>query len=273
MGVGAVGRFEEIPLDTHRATLAANLGGVLHGCHAALPAMLRQGRGVIVNLGSIGSRLPQPFATSYIASKWGLAGLTESLRHEVRGRGVEVCGVYPTIVDTPAISRHRGNFTGHALRTAGLPALSPERVAEAVLDVAERPRRAVHLGAAHLAVPAFWMAPELAGRLSAALAGRALFRGPPERHDPGAVEAPMHASRVETRAHASRAVMPANPLRVVTRGATRGEVAAGVERADDRGGARWGLAALAAGALWLLAPRAAAQAMKAAVREGGNGIR
>jgi short-subunit dehydrogenase len=197
-GVGAVGRFEEIPLEVHRATLGSNLEGVLHGCHAALPAMLRQGRGVIVNLGSIGSCLPQPFAASYIASKWGLAGLTDSLRQEVRRRGVEVCGVYPTIVDTPAITRHRGNFTGHALRATGLPALTPERVAEAVVDVAERPRRAAFLGAANAVVPFYWMLPELAGRIASLATERALFRGERAAREEGAILSPM-SSRVETR--------------------------------------------------------------------------
>jgi len=173
-GVGALGAFEQVPIEVHRRIIETNLIGAMNGCHAALPAMLARGSGVIVNMASLGARVPQAFAAAYTASKWGLAGFTDSLRFEVLARsGVQVCGVYPTVVDTPAV-QHAGNYTGRVLERMP-PAIAPEVVADAVVELADHPRRAVNLGAEHLMVPAFWMAPEIAGRLSARFTQRALF--------------------------------------------------------------------------------------------------
>ncbi|WP_372621878.1 SDR family NAD(P)-dependent oxidoreductase [Falsiroseomonas sp.] len=188
-GVGAVGRFEEIPLEVHRRTIETNLIGALNGCHAALPHMLARDAGVIVNMGSIGSRVPVPFAPAYAASKWGVAGLTDSLRHEFRSRSrVQVCGVYPTVVDTPAVV-HAANHSGRAF--TGGPMLSPTHVAERILDLVARPRRALRIGLGHAAVPGFWLAPEAAGRAFGRVMRRGLDRGPRAPRTNGAVLAPM----------------------------------------------------------------------------------
>ncbi|HEV7268766.1 MAG TPA: SDR family NAD(P)-dependent oxidoreductase [Falsiroseomonas sp.] len=188
-GVGAVGRFEEIPLELHRRTIETNLIGALNGCHAALPHMLARDAGVIVNMGSIGSRVPVPFAPAYAASKWGLAGLTDSLRHELRSRSrIQVCGVYPTVVDTPAVV-HAANHSGRAF--TGGPMLSPEQVAARILRFVEQPRRALHIGLGHAAVPAFWLAPETAGRVFGRVMRNGLARGQRAPRTDGAVLAPM----------------------------------------------------------------------------------
>ena len=119
-GVGAVGPFEQVPLDAHVRVIQTNLLGVVHGSHAAVRQFLAQdGRGVLINMASIGGIFPVPFGTSYAASKFGIAGFTDSLRAELAIRtGIEVCGVYPTFVDTPAAG-YAGNYSGHRLDAFG----------------------------------------------------------------------------------------------------------------------------------------------------------
>jgi NAD(P)-dependent dehydrogenase (short-subunit alcohol dehydrogenase family) len=190
-GLGAVGRFEEIPVEVQARLLEVNLTGALHGCHAALPHMLRRGEGIIVNMSSIGGRIAQPFAAAYTASKFGLRGLTDSLRGEMLARSrIQVCGVYPQFVDTPA-PLHAANYTGRTLRAAP-PVLSPDYVAERIVQLCRHPRRALYLGSTHAMVPLFGLAPDLAGQAFARVVQRALFEnGPPAPATDGAVLAPV----------------------------------------------------------------------------------
>lgn len=59
-GGGAVGRFWEVPLEAHRATVELDLLGYMHGAYAALPYFLNQGRGVLINTNSVGGFVPTP---------------------------------------------------------------------------------------------------------------------------------------------------------------------------------------------------------------------
>jgi short-subunit dehydrogenase len=164
-GVTAAGPFESTPPDTYTRLIAVNLIGVMNGSHAALTHMLGLGggKGTIINMASLAGRIPYPFMAAYSASKFGVAGFTDALRHEVLARSaVQVCGVHPAFVDTPALC-HAANHTGRRLRPMP-PILDPEAVAEAVLRLAQHPQRALHLGALHATVPAFSLAPELSGR-------------------------------------------------------------------------------------------------------------
>ena len=144
-GVGAIGPFEEVPMDAHERVLATNLLGEMNGVHAILPILKKQGHGTIINMISIGGWVPTPFAASYAASKYGLRGFSEALRGELADwPRIHVCDVVPTLVDTPGVG-HAGNFVGKSLRVTG-PMLSPFDVAEAMVSLVRRPRREVLLG-------------------------------------------------------------------------------------------------------------------------------
>lgn len=194
-GLGAFGPFERIPIEVQARTVEVNLIGAMNGAHAVLPYMLRHGRrgqGVIVNMASIGARLPQPFAAAYTASKFGLAGFTDSLRHELLVRsGIQVCGVYPAFVDTPA-PLHAANYSGRALRPMP-PVLDPDYVAERIVRLALHPRRALRIGAApHLLATAYALAPEMVGRMMGRLTMRLGLAGGPRANDTdGSVFAPV----------------------------------------------------------------------------------
>ena len=147
VGVGAVGRFDQTPLAAHRRVVEANLLGHLHGAHVALRHFRERGRGTLINMISAGGWVPSPYAAAYTASKFGLRGLSEALRAEVSHLPhVHVCDVAPTFVDSPGLS-HGANYTGRNLQPR-IPLLDPERVADAVAALADRPRAVTWLGAA-----------------------------------------------------------------------------------------------------------------------------
>ena len=147
VGVGAVGRFDQTPLAAHRRVVEANLLGHLHGAHVALRHFRERGRGTLINMISAGGWVPSPYAAAYTASKFGLRGLSEALRAEVSHLPeVHVCDVAPTFVDSPGLS-HGANYTGRNLQPR-IPLLDPERVANAVVALADRPRAVTWLGAA-----------------------------------------------------------------------------------------------------------------------------
>ncbi|MET3725329.1 SDR family oxidoreductase [Sphingomonas trueperi] len=146
VGVGAVGRFEEVPIEAHEQVLRSNLLGHLYEAHAVLPIFQRQGRGVFVNMISMVGFAAAPLAAAYSASKFGLKGLSEALRAEQAAHPhIHICDVYPALVDTPALD-HPANYTGKAIHPP-LPLVDPRRVAAAVVRLADHPRATTIVGA------------------------------------------------------------------------------------------------------------------------------
>ncbi len=145
-GVGAVGEFTRTPVEAHDQVILTNLVGYLHGAHAVLPYFQRQpSGGVLINTISFGGWVAAPLAAAYTATKFGLRGLSESLRAELGDyRQIHICDVFPSFIDTPGV-QHAANYTGRALKPAP-PVYAPERVAETMVDLARRPRNAATVG-------------------------------------------------------------------------------------------------------------------------------
>ncbi|MGW7276482.1 SDR family NAD(P)-dependent oxidoreductase [Streptomyces sp. NPDC054864] len=112
-------------------TWQVNIGGVVHGCQAALGAMTGQGSGHIVTVSSVCAIKPLPGLALYSATKAAVDALSTALRHEVRSSGIQVSTVLPYLVDTPA---------GAGLNARLLRPLTAEQVADAVVSVIRRPR-------------------------------------------------------------------------------------------------------------------------------------
>ncbi len=184
-GVGAVGWFEQVPLATHRRVLEVDLLGALNASHAVLRHFTQVGKGVLINTCSIGSWVANPMAAAYTASKFGLHGLTESLRIDMkRYPGIHVCGIYPAVVDTPGL-RHFANYTGRALNPSG-PMQEPERIAAEMVRLAKHPRARLAVGlSASLGRLAYGLAPDLVGSTLAATMGGAVNRAEPGERTPG----------------------------------------------------------------------------------------
>jgi NAD(P)-dependent dehydrogenase (short-subunit alcohol dehydrogenase family) len=99
-GVAVAGPLEFLPLEQLRRQLEVNLIGQVAVIQRFL-APLRAGRGRIVNVSSIGGRVALPLLGAYNMSKFGLEGMSDSLRRELRSHGVDVVLVEPGGVKTP----------------------------------------------------------------------------------------------------------------------------------------------------------------------------
>ncbi|MGQ4880172.1 SDR family oxidoreductase [Billgrantia sp. LNSP4103-1] len=144
-GIGALGPFEEVPLDSHEQVVQTDLLGGLRGAHAVIPHFKRQEHGILINNISLGGWAPQPYAASYSAAKFGLRAFAESLRGELRRwPDIHVCNVYPAVMDTPGF-RDGGNYTGRSIKPVP-PVYDPRRTARAIVGLARRPRHSVYVG-------------------------------------------------------------------------------------------------------------------------------
>jgi NAD(P)-dependent dehydrogenase (short-subunit alcohol dehydrogenase family) len=99
-GIAVAAPVEFLPIDKLRQQLEINLIGQVAVTQAFLPA-LRRARGRIVNVSSIGGRFALPLVSAYNASKFGLEGLSDSLRRELLSQGVDVILIEPGGVKTP----------------------------------------------------------------------------------------------------------------------------------------------------------------------------
>src|SRR5690606_18472927 len=73
--VTAFAPFQAAPFSDHERVIETNLIGAMRCAHAVLPILRRQGRGTLINVGSILSKVGQPYVPSYVVSKFGLRGL------------------------------------------------------------------------------------------------------------------------------------------------------------------------------------------------------
>jgi NAD(P)-dependent dehydrogenase (short-subunit alcohol dehydrogenase family) len=99
-GIAVAAPLEFLPIDKLRQQLEINLIGQVAVTQAFLPA-LRRAHGRIVNVSSIGGRVALPLVGAYAASKFGLEGVSDSLRRELRAQGVDVILIEPGGVKTP----------------------------------------------------------------------------------------------------------------------------------------------------------------------------
>lgn len=130
-GVMWVGPFLEEPETAVDRQIEINLLGAMRVVRLATPRMLGRGGGHIVTIASMGSVLGLPGEASYAASKHGVLGYLKSVESELRGSGVQISAVLPSVVDTELA---RGTAA------AGVPMLQPSDVAAAVLRTLEHPR-------------------------------------------------------------------------------------------------------------------------------------
>ena len=99
-GFGVWGPIQSLSIDELKTQFEANFFGAVRMIHAVLPGMIERGAGRIVNISSVLGRLGTPFNGAYVASKFALEGISESLRIELAPLGVPVSVVEPGLFET-----------------------------------------------------------------------------------------------------------------------------------------------------------------------------
>jgi len=100
---GALGKVNNLIKATEEAMdfiIDINLKGVYRCCKYFLPLMIKQKRGLIINIASRAGKTPMPTAPIYTAAKWGVLGFTKSLNLALREYGIKVSSVNPASTNT-----------------------------------------------------------------------------------------------------------------------------------------------------------------------------
>jgi NAD(P)-dependent dehydrogenase (short-subunit alcohol dehydrogenase family) len=99
-GYSQSGAVEDVPMEQVRRQFETNVFGLVRMCQLVLPGMRRQGFGRIVNVSSMGGRLTFPGGGIYHATKHAVEAISDALRFEVRGFGVDVSIIEPGLIKT-----------------------------------------------------------------------------------------------------------------------------------------------------------------------------
>jgi uncharacterized protein len=142
-GLGMRADIADSPLDDAHCLMETNFYGPLRCIQAVLPHMRQQGAGQIVNIGSVLSAVVAVRNGIYGASKFALLALTDTLRMELHGTGIEVISVLPAYTDTPFFDNMYRY--GNKARMSPFKGQHPRQVARAILRACARHKRQVVL--------------------------------------------------------------------------------------------------------------------------------
>jgi short-subunit dehydrogenase len=142
-GVGLYGPSWSAPMEDVRQLMALNFFALLGMIQLVAPHMRNRRSGTIVNVSSIGGKMPLPWATLYSASKYAVTALTEGLRMELRGDGVKTMLVCPGYVTTGFQQHVRGGQPPDAMVRARRRAIGAAECARAIRRGVERDARTI----------------------------------------------------------------------------------------------------------------------------------
>lgn len=142
-GVLIPGSIEDLPLETWQKVIGINLTGQFLGIQAVIPSMRRAGNGSIVNISSVTGLKGVAGIGAYVASKWGLRGLTKTAALELARDGIRVNSIHPGFVQTAMTTTKRadgapllGDFSS-SLSVLAMPRMAdPDEITRQVLFVA-----------------------------------------------------------------------------------------------------------------------------------------
>ena len=136
-GYSQSGAVESVPLEAVRAQFETNVFGLLRLTQLVLPAMRKAGGGRVLNVSSMGGTLVFPGGGVYHASKYAVEALSDALRFELRGFGVDVVLIQPGIIKTGFAEAVSGHMGGNKLDDGPYKAFNAA-VLQATVDVYEK---------------------------------------------------------------------------------------------------------------------------------------
>jgi NAD(P)-dependent dehydrogenase (short-subunit alcohol dehydrogenase family) len=165
---GYTGPIEELPIDLYQRTVEANIGGVVLGTRAVVPALRARGGGAIVVTASIAGIVAFPLNPLYTLTKSAVTGFVQAMAPNLMADGISIDAVCPGIVDTPMTL---GALGGADPSTLGIDLIPPAQVIDAVVDLAssEGTGRSLAVLAGHSAIP--WTFPGWGDVIAAAPTG------------------------------------------------------------------------------------------------------
>jgi NAD(P)-dependent dehydrogenase (short-subunit alcohol dehydrogenase family) len=122
-GYGLFSPIEDIPLDQVKEQFETNFFGVVRLVKEVLPVMRKQRNGIIVNVSSGAGRVAIPVSSAYVATKFALEGLSESMRYELKEFGINIIIIEPGVIRT--------NFVEN-MKTAGTRSRSESPYADLI---------------------------------------------------------------------------------------------------------------------------------------------
>ncbi len=167
-GVSLLSPVASLDLETLREVLEVNLLGPLRWIQLVLPEMQERGEGQIVVVSSVAAMRALPGLGGYAATKAGLNALTDALRVELEGSGVDVIVVAPGKTTTDILKSARGAGGGRRPLEKLQPSMTADYVAAQIARASERRARRVTLGVgAHLIEVVQRLSPAMTDRLAA----------------------------------------------------------------------------------------------------------
>jgi NADP-dependent 3-hydroxy acid dehydrogenase YdfG len=168
-GVYLLGSVESCDLNDWHQVIDTNLWGYIHMINALLPHFLEREKGTIINISSIGGKIPISYQVPYITSKYAVTGLTESLHAELLPKGIHVSGIYPNFIKSDLMERaiFRGKNEQDAQdrrqlleKALAVPVIEkPEDVAKAIWDAVVHQKIEVMVGSANFSKSVYRLVP------------------------------------------------------------------------------------------------------------------
>ncbi|MBL9050595.1 MAG: SDR family oxidoreductase [Rhodobacter sp.] len=150
-GYGAYGPLEAFDMEGIRRQFDTNVIGLLEVTKAVLPGMRAQGKGVIVNISSIGGRMTFPLGSLYHGTKFAVEGLSEALHYELEPLGIRVKIVEPGMIAT--------DFSGRSFDFRQTPELTAyQPVVDKLFAVLGSPEMAATASPPSVVSEAIWAA-------------------------------------------------------------------------------------------------------------------
>ncbi|MCC7043694.1 MAG: SDR family oxidoreductase [Acidobacteria bacterium] len=132
--------FREVSIEDWHLVMATNLHGAFYCVRAFLPGMRARGTGTVININSDVGKLARDLAgVAYVTSKFGMAGLTQSLNVEERAHGIRACSIFPRDINTPLLDKRPQPPSAEARARM----VQPEDVAACVWLAASLPPNAI----------------------------------------------------------------------------------------------------------------------------------